>query len=106
MKAKINVNASDRVGGMKTHIYGTMLEHWGEPGKHPIYGSVWVGEDSSIPNLRGLRKDVLEITKEMSPTIIRWPGGCPADVYHWLDGVGPIEKRPQTVLPHSTISLQ
>ena len=99
MEAKINVDSRDRIGNLNIHVFGTMLENWGEPGRHTIYGSIWVGENSSIPNVRGLRKDVLEATKKMGPTIIRWPGGCPADVYHWLDGVGPREERPQTVLP-------
>lgn len=98
MDAQISVNAKDVLGKVNFHIFGTMLENWGEPGRHVIYGGVWVGEDSSTPNLRGLRKDVLQATREMSPTIIRWPGGCPADVYHWFDGIGPREKRPQTLL--------
>lgn len=98
MDAKISVDAKDVLGRLNPLIFGTMIENWGIPGRHVIYGGVWVGENSSIPNLRGLRKDVLEATKEMSPTIIRWPGGCPADVYHWLDSVGPREKRPRTLL--------
>ena len=99
MDAKISVDSSDRIGKINPQVFGTMLESWGELGRHTIYGSVWVGEDSSTPSIRGLRKDVLEATEKMSPTIIRWPGGCPADVYHWLDGVGPRKERPQTVLP-------
>ena len=75
MDAQISVNAKDVLGKVNLHIFGTMLENWGEPGRHVIYGGVWTGEDSSTPNLRGLRKDVLEATREMSPTIIRWPGG-------------------------------
>lgn len=98
MVAKIIVDGTERLGEISPLIFGTMLEHWGTPEKHVIYGGVWVGEESSIPNLHGLRKDVLEATKKMSPTIIRWPGGCPADVYHWLDGVGPREKRPVSLL--------
>lgn len=98
MQAKITVNAKEVLGKLNPLIFGTMLENWGEPGRHTIYGSVWVGEESPTPNLRGLREDVLMATKEMSPTIIRWPGGCPSDVYHWLNGVGPREKRPRSLL--------
>jgi len=98
LEAKISVNARDVLGKVNPYIFGTMLEHWGVPDRHVIYGGVWVGEGSSTPNIRGLRKDVLEATREMSPTIMRWPGGCPADVYHWLDGIGPWEKRPCTLL--------
>lgn len=96
--AKIRVRAAETIGPISPLIYGTMIENWGEHGRHAIYGSVWVGEDSPIPNTRGLRSDVLEATREMGPTIVRWPGGCPADVYHWLDGVGPRDSRPGSVL--------
>lgn len=99
MEAKISVSSSERIGKVNLNIFGTMLENWGEQGRHTIYGSVWVGRESKIPNFRGLRKDVIEATKKMGPTIIRWPGGCPADVYHWIDGIGPMKERPLTVLP-------
>jgi alpha-N-arabinofuranosidase len=89
-EARIIVNVEDRVGRINRHIYGHFIEHLGRC----IYGGVWVGEGSPIPNLRGLRKDVLEVVKEISPPVVRWPGGCFADGYHWLDGVGPKEKRP------------
>ena len=99
MDARIRVRADDRIGNVKPEVFGTMIEDWGEVDRHAIYGSVWVGDDSPIPNVRGIRQDVAEATRAMGPTVIRWPGGCPADVYHWLDGVGPPEQRPTTVLP-------
>jgi len=98
LDTKISVDGNVRLGKVSPYIFGTMLENWGVQGRHVIYGSVWVGEESPTPNLRGLRKDVVEATREMSPTIIRWPGGCPADAYHWLDGVGPRDKRPWSLL--------
>lgn len=61
-----------------------------------IYDGIWVGEDSEIPNIRGIRKDFVEALKEIAPPVIRWPGGCYADMYHWRDGVGPRELRPVT----------
>ncbi|MBN2425411.1 MAG: alpha-N-arabinofuranosidase [Calditrichaceae bacterium] len=75
------------------NIYGHFAEHLGRC----IYGGIWVGKDSQIPNTRGLRNDVLEALKEMSVPVIRWPGGCFADTYHWKDGIGPAEKRPKFV---------
>ena len=54
---------------------------------------MWVGEDSPLPNVRGMRKDVLEACRRLGPTIIRWPGGTPAGVYHWREGVGPRAQR-------------
>src|SRR5512135_3688970 len=66
-------------------IYGQFAEHLG----HGIYGGVWVGENSSIPNTRGIRNDVVAALKKIKVAAIRWPGGCFADEYHWKDGIGP-----------------
>jgi alpha-N-arabinofuranosidase len=60
-----------------------------------IYGGLWVGEDSPIPNTRGLRNDVVGALKELHVPVIRWPGGCFSDEYHWRDGIGPRDKRPR-----------
>jgi len=74
-------------------IYGQFAEHLGRC----IYGGIWVGEDSPIPNINGYRKDVFEALKELQVPVIRWPGGCFADEYHWMDGIGPREQRPKLV---------
>jgi alpha-N-arabinofuranosidase len=73
------------------NIYGQFAEHLGRL----IYEGIWVGENSSIPNTRGLRNDVLAALKELHVPVLRWPGGCFADEYHWLDGIGPRDKRPR-----------
>jgi alpha-N-arabinofuranosidase len=75
------------------HIYGHFAEHLGTL----IYGGLWVGENSPIPNTKGYRNDVLEALKKLSIPNMRWPGGCFADEYHWMDGIGPREKRPKMV---------
>ncbi len=75
------------------HIYGQFAEHLGTC----IYGGIWVGEDSDIPNTDGYRNDVLQALKELKVPVLRWPGGCFADEYHWMDGIGPKEKRPKMV---------
>jgi alpha-N-arabinofuranosidase len=62
-----------------------------------VNGGVWVGEDSAIPNTAGLRDDLVEAFRRIRPPVIRWPGGCFADDYHWADGVGPRRERPKTV---------
>ncbi|MEM2487302.1 MAG: alpha-L-arabinofuranosidase C-terminal domain-containing protein [Thermoproteota archaeon] len=85
----------DRIGEIDPKIYGHFIEHLGRC----IYGGVWVGENSRIPNLRGLRLDVLEAVKAINPPIIRWPGGNFASGYHWKDGVGPRDKRPRRPNP-------
>jgi alpha-N-arabinofuranosidase len=77
-------------------IYGHFAEHLGRC----IYGGIYVGEDSEIPNERGFRSDVIEALKEMEIPLLRWPGGCFADTYHWKDGIGPRETRPSIVNTH------
>jgi alpha-L-arabinofuranosidase len=74
-------------------IYGHFSEHLGAC----IYGGIWVGKDSKIPNTYGIRNDVLFALREIKVPNLRWPGGCFADTYHWKDGVGPQEKRASIV---------
>ena len=75
------------------HIYGQFAEHLG----HGIEEGVWVGEGSPIPNTRGLRNDVVAALRELHVPVVRWPGGCFADEYHWRDGIGPRASRPTTL---------
>lgn len=78
------------------NIYGQFAEHLGTC----IYGGIWVGPDSPIPNTRGLRNDVIAALKNLSVPVLRWPGGCFADEYHWKDGIGPRERRPAMINTH------
>jgi len=78
------------------NIYGHFAEHLGQC----IYEGVWVGEDSRIPNTRGIRNDVVAALRRIKAPVLRWPGGCFADEYHWRDGVGPREKRTSMVNTH------
>lgn len=75
------------------HIYGHFSEHLGRC----IYGGIWVGENSSIPNTNGVRNDVAAALKKINIPNLRWPGGCFADEYHWMDGIGPRDQRPKIV---------
>jgi alpha-L-arabinofuranosidase len=85
---------ADRPGArIDRHIYGQFAEHLGRG----IYEGVWVGEHSPIPNVRGFRKDVVAALRELHVPVVRWPGGCFADEYHWRDGIGPRAKRPVTL---------
>ncbi len=72
------------------YIYGQFAEHLGRG----VYDGIWVGPDSAIPNTRGIRKDVVAALKAIKVPVIRWPGGCFADEYHWRDGIGPAANRP------------
>lgn len=78
------------------YIYGHFAEHLGRC----IYGGIYVGEDSEIPNVNGMRQDVVEALKNIKIPVLRWPGGCFADEYHWKDGIGPKENRNKMVNTH------
>jgi alpha-N-arabinofuranosidase len=78
------------------HVYGHFAEHLGRC----VYGGFWVGEDGGVPNVRGIRADVVEALRALRIPNLRWPGGCFADTYHWRDGVGPREQRPRMVNSH------
>src|SRR5689334_10244492 len=90
-RASLVIQADQPKGQINRNIYGQFAEHLGRL----IYGGLWVGEGSAIPNTRGLRNDVLAALKELHIPVLRWPGGCFADEYHWRDGIGPRDKRPR-----------
>jgi alpha-N-arabinofuranosidase len=88
---KIVLNADKGKDTINKNIYGHFAEHLG----HCIYGGFYVGEDNKkIPNKNGIRLDVIEVLKKLKIPVLRWPGGCFADTYHWKDGIGPKDKRP------------
>jgi alpha-L-arabinofuranosidase len=93
---RIIVKAQDGTVKISRHIYGHFSEHLGRC----IYGGYWVGEDSPIPNVRGIRKDVVAALKKIKIPNLRWPGGCFADEYHWMDGIGPRSERPKMINTH------
>lgn len=95
-QATLTLHADQSGPVIKPEIYGQFAEHLG----HCIYGGIWVGPDSPIPNTRGLRDDVLAALKNLHVPVLRWPGGCFADEYHWKDGIGPREKRPSMINTH------
>ncbi len=94
--AKIRIWMSEKGPTISPFIYGHFIEHLGRC----IYDGLWVGEKSKIPNRAGLRSDVFEAFGRVNPPILRWPGGCFADDYHWQDGIGPRTKRPRTLNLH------
>jgi len=93
---KLYLDVSNPKVVIEKNIYGQFSEHLG----HCIYGGIWVGENSPIPNTRGIRNDVVEALKKIKIPNLRWPGGCFADEYHWMDGIGPRDKRPRMINTH------
>ncbi|MHA1733001.1 MAG: alpha-N-arabinofuranosidase [Promethearchaeota archaeon] len=90
---RISVDARRPIARINGNLYGHFAEHLGTL----VYGGIWVGPDSDIPNVRGIRSDVVAALREVHPPVVRWPGGCFADDYHWRDGIGPRERRPVRV---------
>ncbi|WP_239618638.1 alpha-N-arabinofuranosidase [Cohnella mopanensis] len=90
---KMTINADASKGTISRNLYGQFAEHLGRC----IYEGIWVGKDSPIPNTDGIRNDVIGALKQAAVPVLRWPGGCFADEYHWKDGVGPIHERPRMI---------
>ena len=88
---------ADTPGPVYDHrIFTQFAEHLG----NGIYGGLWVGKGSKIPNTRGFRNDVVGALKQLGVPVVRWPGGCFADEYHWREGIGAPAKRPVKVNTH------
>jgi alpha-L-arabinofuranosidase len=87
--ANLTVLVDEKIGRISPLIYSQFAEHIGRL----IYGGVWVGADSKTPNRGGYRLDTLRALERVKPPLIRWPGGCFADAYHWEDGIGPLDQR-------------
>lgn len=93
---KFYINTNREVGHINPELQGHFSEHLGRC----IYEGLYVGEDSEIPNKNGMRKDVVDALKEIKIPVLRWPGGCFADEYHWKDGIGKKENRKKMVNTH------
>ncbi|PHV69922.1 alpha-N-arabinofuranosidase [Sporanaerobium hydrogeniformans] len=84
----------------KGHIHKELQGHFSEHLGRCIYEGLYVGEESPIPNKKGMRIDVVEALKNIQIPVLRWPGGCFADEYHWKDGIGPKETRKKMINTH------
>jgi len=93
---QVTLDASKPGAVIDRNIFGQFAEHLGSG----VYGGVWVGKDSAIPNTRGIRKDVVAALKPLKVPNVRWPGGCFADQYDWRRGVGP-ERKPARGEPNT-----
>jgi len=94
--ARLYINPNRKTGHISPELQGHFSEHLGRG----IYEGIYVGEDSEIPNENGMRKDVVEALKKIKVPVLRWPGGCFADEYHWKDGIGPKEMRKRMINTH------
>ncbi|MCD7726735.1 MAG: alpha-N-arabinofuranosidase [Ruminococcus sp.] len=88
-QAQLKIDREKKLSKVSKNIYGHFSEHLGRC----IYDGIYVGEDSKIKNINGMRSDVVDALKEIGTPVLRWPGGCFADEYHWKDGIGEKSKR-------------
>src|SRR6187549_1676676 len=82
---QIGIDTTRTGATINRHIFGQFAEHLGRG----VYEGIWVGPDSPIPNTRGIRNDVVAALRKIRIPVVRWPGGCFAENYHWRDGIGP-----------------
>ena len=88
-KAVLTIHPDKKLSHIAPELYGQFSEHLGRC----IYDGVFVGESSDIPNTNGMRNDIVDALRNLNLPVLRWPGGCFADEYHWKDGIGPKENR-------------
>jgi len=93
---RYTINLTNKKSVINKNIYGHFAEHLGRC----VYEGLFVGEDSPIPNTKGIRNDVAAALRNIKIPVLRWPGGCFADEYHWKDGIGPKENRKNMVNTH------
>ena len=89
----LKINEHQPLSHIQPEIYSHFSEHLGRC----IYEGLFVKPDSGIPNVNGMRCDVVEALKELKVPVLRWPGGCFADEHHWQDGIGPKENRKKMI---------
>jgi len=93
---RVLIRPDVEIGLVRPEFHGHFAEHLGSC----VYGGLWVGKGSAIPNIDGYRKQAVEYLRELGIPVLRWPGGCFADDYHWRDGIGPLPQRPKRVNMH------
>src|SRR4051794_22445932 len=89
----VTVRLGEPIGTIRPSVYGQFAEHIGGV----IYDGIWVGPDSKVANVGGIRRSLVEHVRRLGPVVVRWPGGCFADKYHWRDGIGPRDPPPRPV---------
>src|ERR1700691_4620882 len=89
--SRIEILPQEVLGTISPNIYG----HFTENLSGVVYDGIWVGRDSKVPNVGGIRKELIDEMRKIKPPVVRFPGGCFADSYDWRDGIGPVDKRPR-----------
>src|SRR5580704_11363146 len=96
LEQRVEVQTASEIGTVRPELHGHFAEHLGSC----VYGGLWVGKNSPIPNMNGFRKQAVDYLRDLGIPVLRWPGGCFADDYHWRDGIGAPAQRPKRVNIH------
>src|SRR5690606_998972 len=91
LETTLKLDTTSPIGTISPRLYGQFAEHLGRC----CYNGLWVGQNANVPHDNGIRLDVLKALQQMPVPLLRWPGGCYADHYHWRDGIGPADQRPR-----------
>ena len=86
----VQLRAGAVIGRTNPRLFGAFVEHLGRC----VYGGIFEPGHPTA-DAHGFRRDVLELVRELGPTIIRYPGGNFVSGYNWEDGVGPVDQRPR-----------
>jgi alpha-N-arabinofuranosidase len=87
--ARIILDADFTISELDRRLFGSFVEHLGRC----VYTGIFEPEHPTADR-RGFRQDVLDLVRELGPTIVRYPGGNFLSGYNWEDGVGPVDQRP------------
>ena len=83
-QARIKIDIDRAIGDVDPNLFGNFAEHLGRC----IYGGIY-DEGSPLSDDHGYRKDVMDATRQLGVTVLRWPGGNFSSGYNWKDGIGP-----------------
>jgi alpha-N-arabinofuranosidase len=88
-RAEIAINYKNPLHKIPQTIYGHFIEELGKC----IEGGIWRPVKGADQFLGGVPWDLVDAVMKIHPAVIRYPGGCYADSYHWQDGIGPMAQR-------------
>ncbi|PSL05227.1 alpha-N-arabinofuranosidase [Haloactinopolyspora alba] len=94
LNATLTIDPAFRVAPVNRRTFGSFVEHMGRC----VYTGIFE-PDHPTADEDGFRKDVLELTRELGVSLVRYPGGNFVSGYRWEDGVGPVDQRPRRLDP-------
>lgn len=88
MKIRLKLDEKNIIDKVDDRLFGSFVEHLGRA----VYGGIFEPQNDNADE-NGFRQDVLDLTRELGVSVVRYPGGNFVSGYNWEDGVG--EDRPR-----------